>query len=76
MHGHMSEHDVGKISEEIHADEIKRDGRSLDDIMTAVACTGNGSDTLQKIVVKMSGAPDMYDNEIKAHATGPYDGMG
>lgn len=76
MHGHLSEHDVGKIAEGIHADEIKRDGRSLEEIRTAVAYTGNGTDKLQKIFVKITGAPNMYDHEVKAHATGPPEGIG
>lgn len=86
LYGHLSEHDIGKIAAEIHADEAKRDGRSLEDIMTAVSVlsrreravvligwmgdkvvvAGNGTDRLKGTVVKIPGAPDMYDHEVGA----------
>jgi hypothetical protein len=36
MPAHLTEYDLTAIAEEIHSDEARREGRSMDDIMTQV----------------------------------------
>ncbi|KAJ7915914.1 hypothetical protein B0H13DRAFT_2452303 [Mycena leptocephala] len=57
---HFSNYDFTAIAEEIYADESKREGRSLDDIVFEAS---NGTDKTSGIVIKYPGGPDMYDYE-------------
>jgi hypothetical protein len=52
MPGHLNDYDFVAIAQEIYADEARREGRSMDDIMDAVrvsASTSFSSDLLSSI---------------------------
>ncbi|KAJ7751883.1 hypothetical protein DFH07DRAFT_825790 [Mycena maculata] len=76
MPGALNEYDFEAIAQEIHADEARRQGRSMDDILTEVALSWNGTDKHSGLVIKFPGAPDMYDYERFAHAATAPDGLG
>ncbi|KAJ7859105.1 hypothetical protein B0H13DRAFT_1129628 [Mycena leptocephala] len=73
---HFSDYDFTAIAEEIYADESKREGRSLEDIVQNVVEASNGSDKTSGLVIKYPGAPDMYDYERQAYGAGPPVGVG
>ncbi|KAJ7915910.1 hypothetical protein B0H13DRAFT_1999169 [Mycena leptocephala] len=73
---HFSDYDFTAIAEEIYADESKRKGRSLEDIVQNVVEASNGSDKTSGLVIKYPGAPDMYDYERQAYGAGPPVGVG
>ncbi|KAJ7478918.1 hypothetical protein FB451DRAFT_1450543 [Mycena latifolia] len=68
---YLSEPDVLAIAEEIYADEAKRGGRSLNDILQQVVMASNGTDKLSGAVVKFPGGLEMYDHECHPYAAGP-----
>ncbi|KAJ7724603.1 hypothetical protein DFH07DRAFT_262953 [Mycena maculata] len=76
MPGHLNDYDFTAIAQEIHSDESRRQGRSMDDILTEVTLAWNGTDKLSGLVVKCPGIPDMYDYERLAHGAGPAEGVG
>ncbi|KAJ7146988.1 hypothetical protein C8R44DRAFT_864685 [Mycena epipterygia] len=67
LKGVLHDHDFLAIAQEIYADEARREGRSLEDILDQVAGVSNGTDKLSGIVMKCPGVPDLYDYERKAH---------
>ncbi|KAJ7721999.1 hypothetical protein B0H16DRAFT_1431546 [Mycena metata] len=71
MTTHLTDYDFGAIAEEIYADESRRENRTKEVILEQVGSAWNGSDKLSGVVVKFPGAPDMYDYERLAYATGP-----
>ncbi|KAJ7819978.1 hypothetical protein B0H13DRAFT_2452442 [Mycena leptocephala] len=73
---HFSNYDFTAIAEEIYADESKREGRSLEDIVQNVVEASNGMDKTSGLVIKYPGGPDMYDYERHAYGAGPPIGMG
>ncbi|KAF8208975.1 hypothetical protein K438DRAFT_1960692 [Mycena galopus ATCC 62051] len=75
MPGHLTDYDFAAIAQEIYADEGKRQGRSMDDILTQVCLAWNGTDKVSGMTIKCPGAPDMYDYERYAYATGPPEGI-
>ncbi|KAJ7915915.1 hypothetical protein B0H13DRAFT_2270159 [Mycena leptocephala] len=70
---HFTDHDFTAIAEEIYADESKREGRSLEDIVFEAS---NGTDKISGLVIKYPGGPDMYDYERHAYGAGPPTGLG
>ncbi|KAJ7915931.1 hypothetical protein B0H13DRAFT_2452325 [Mycena leptocephala] len=70
---HFSNYDFTAIAEEIYADESKREGRSLDDIVFEAS---NGTDKISGLIIKYPGGPDMYDYERHAYGAGPPTGFG
>ncbi|KAJ7751888.1 hypothetical protein DFH07DRAFT_921892 [Mycena maculata] len=75
MPGHLNHYDYAAIGQEIYADESKRQGRSMDEILTGVALAWNGTDKSSGLIVTCPGAPDMYDYERVAHASGAPEGI-
>ncbi|KAK7007571.1 hypothetical protein R3P38DRAFT_3325149 [Favolaschia claudopus] len=67
---HLSDHDFLAIAEEIYADESKRNGRSLDEILHQVFLAANGSDKLSGRILRLPGGPDIYDHERQAYGAG------
>ncbi|KAJ7759873.1 hypothetical protein B0H14DRAFT_2634294 [Mycena olivaceomarginata] len=76
MIAHFNEYDHGATTQEIYADETRRGGRTMDEILQQVGAAWNGDDKLTGIIVKHPGAPDMYDHERVAYASGPADIFG
>ncbi|KAK4705040.1 hypothetical protein P7C70_g1165, partial [Phenoliferia sp. Uapishka_3] len=76
MIAHFSEHDYAALAQSIHQDEKRSKGRSYDEILSDVVAASNGTDKLNGSVVRLPGAPEMYDWETHAHATGPPEGIG
>ncbi|KAJ6575668.1 hypothetical protein DFH09DRAFT_1150832 [Mycena vulgaris] len=70
MPAHLTEYDYAAIAREIHSDEARREGRSMDEILEAVDAVGNGSDKLSGVVLQFPGIPDMYDHERVAYGAG------
>ncbi|KAJ7839247.1 hypothetical protein B0H14DRAFT_2787613 [Mycena olivaceomarginata] len=70
MPANLSNYDFVAIAHEIYADESRRSGRSLDDVLQQVAEAGNGTDKLSGLTLKCPGGPDMYDHEAHAYASG------
>ncbi|KAJ6575672.1 glucosyltransferase [Mycena vulgaris] len=70
MPAHLTEYDYAAIAREIHADEARREGRSMEEILEAVAMAGNGSDKLSGVVLQCPGIPDIYDHERFAYGVG------
>ncbi|KAJ7711026.1 hypothetical protein B0H14DRAFT_700597 [Mycena olivaceomarginata] len=70
MPANLSNYDFVAIAHEIYADESRRSGRSLDDVLQQVAEAGNGTDKLSGLTLKYPGGPDMYDHEAHAYASG------
>ncbi|KAJ7088118.1 hypothetical protein C8R44DRAFT_991172 [Mycena epipterygia] len=75
MPGHLNDYDFIAIAEEIYADEARREGRSMDDIVDAIGQAWNGSDRFSGLVIKCPGVPDMYDYERVSFAAGPAQGV-
>ncbi|KAJ7920627.1 hypothetical protein B0H13DRAFT_1867356 [Mycena leptocephala] len=76
MPGHLNDYDFVAIAQEIYADEARREGRSMDDIMDAIGQAWNGSDRFSGRIVKCPGVPDMYDYERVCHSAGHTPGVG
>ncbi|KAJ6545246.1 hypothetical protein B0H19DRAFT_1075590 [Mycena capillaripes] len=76
MPAHFNDYDFTAIANKIYADEARRDGRSLEDILQDVVVASNGTDKLSGHVNKYPGAPDMYDYERFPYAAGPPLDMG
>ncbi|KAJ7751878.1 hypothetical protein DFH07DRAFT_825755 [Mycena maculata] len=76
MPGIFNDYDFEAIAQEIHTDEARRQGRSMDVILTEVALSWNGTDKHSGRVIKYPGIPDMYDYERFAHAAVAPDGLG
>ncbi|KAJ6575624.1 hypothetical protein DFH09DRAFT_1150729 [Mycena vulgaris] len=70
MPAHLTEYDYAAIAREIHSDEARREGRSVEEILEAVATAGNGSDKLSGVVLQCPGIPDIYDHERLAYGAG------
>ncbi|KAJ7615306.1 hypothetical protein FB45DRAFT_841793 [Roridomyces roridus] len=70
MHGLLNRYDNAVIAQEIHDDEQRRAGRSLEDILDAVTLAANGTDKLAGEIVKNPGLSDMYDYEQTPFAAG------
>ncbi|KAJ7230815.1 hypothetical protein C8J57DRAFT_1197014 [Mycena rebaudengoi] len=68
---YLSEPDFAAIADGIYADEAKRAGRSLQEILQQVVMASNGTDTLSGAVVKFPGGLEMYDHECRPYAAGP-----
>ncbi|KAJ7734357.1 hypothetical protein DFH07DRAFT_754405, partial [Mycena maculata] len=75
MPSRFNDYDFAAIAHEVYSDETRRQGRSMDDILTAVYLAWNGTDKLSGLVIKSPGIPDMYDHERMAHGAGPPEGM-
>ncbi|CAK5282975.1 unnamed protein product [Mycena citricolor] len=67
---HFSEFNHAKTAREIYADENKRAGRSLDDIIGDVCCASNGSDKLDGRILEIAGGIKIYDHEHMAQGAG------
>ncbi|CAK5266642.1 unnamed protein product [Mycena citricolor] len=67
---HFGEYNFGKIAREIFADEERRAGRSLEEILGDVVVAWNGSDKLDGRVVDLVGALQIYDYERNAQGAG------
>ncbi|KAJ7806641.1 hypothetical protein B0H14DRAFT_3767620 [Mycena olivaceomarginata] len=76
MIAHFNEYDHDATTQKIYADETRRGGRTMDEILQQVGAAWNGDDKLTGIIVKHPGAPDMYDHERVAYASGPADIFG
>ncbi|KAJ6575655.1 hypothetical protein DFH09DRAFT_1031821 [Mycena vulgaris] len=70
MPAYLTEYDYAAIAREIHSDEARREGRSMDEILEAVDAAGNGSDKLSGVVLQFPGIPDIYDHERVAYGAG------
>ncbi|KAJ6575656.1 hypothetical protein DFH09DRAFT_915334 [Mycena vulgaris] len=70
MPAHLTQYDCAAIAREIHSDEARREGRSMDEILEAVVTAGNGSDKLSSVVLQCPGIPDIYDHERVAYGAG------
>ncbi|KAJ6569765.1 hypothetical protein DFH09DRAFT_1154726 [Mycena vulgaris] len=70
MPGLLTQYDYATIAREIHSDEARREGRSMDEILEAVSAAGNGSDKLSGVVLQCPGIPDIYDHERVAYGGG------
>ncbi|KAJ7920499.1 hypothetical protein B0H13DRAFT_2422482, partial [Mycena leptocephala] len=68
---YLSEPDFSAIADEIYADQAKRAGRSLNEILQQVVMASNGTDKLSGAVVKFPGGLEMYDHECHPYAAGP-----
>ncbi|KAJ7092889.1 hypothetical protein B0H15DRAFT_905496 [Mycena belliarum] len=60
---HLSDYDFAKLGDEIFADDTRRQGRSMEEILHQIILAWNGTDRLSGMVVKCPGMPDMYDYE-------------
>ncbi|KAJ7920623.1 hypothetical protein B0H13DRAFT_2421069 [Mycena leptocephala] len=67
---HLNDYDFVAIAQEIYADEARREGRSMDDIMDAVRVSAS---TLSGRIIK---CPGVYDYERVCHSAGPTPGFG
>ncbi|CAK5268159.1 unnamed protein product [Mycena citricolor] len=67
---HCSEYDYAKIASEIYADENKRAGRTIEEIIGDVVCAGNGSDELDGRILEIVGGVKIYDYEHNAQGAG------
>ncbi|KAJ7136277.1 hypothetical protein C8R46DRAFT_969771 [Mycena filopes] len=72
MPAYLTEFDFAAITAEIFGDELRRLGRSEDEILQQVAEAWNGTGS----IIKCPGVPDMYDYERVAHAVPPAPGIG
>ncbi|KAJ7092893.1 hypothetical protein B0H15DRAFT_776933, partial [Mycena belliarum] len=72
---HLTDYDYVAIAHDIYADEVRRDGRSEEEIMTAVGLAWNGTDKISGLIVKTPGLPDMYDYERIAYGSPPPEGI-
>ncbi|KAJ6569791.1 hypothetical protein DFH09DRAFT_1033577 [Mycena vulgaris] len=70
MPAHLTDYDFAAIAQEIYADDTRRQGRSMEEILEKVALAWNGTDKLSGLVIKCPGVPDMYDYERLAYAAG------
>ncbi|CAK5281969.1 unnamed protein product [Mycena citricolor] len=71
---HLSDYNFAEIAREIYADESRRAGRSMEDILGDVVSAWNGSDKLDGRTIKIVGSLDIYDHEhIARGAGGPRD---
>ncbi|KAJ6571464.1 hypothetical protein B0H19DRAFT_1130031 [Mycena capillaripes] len=70
MPGQLNDYDYSAIAQEIYADETRRQDRSMDDILNAVAVARNGTDRLSKRIIKSPGISDLYDHELIAYGAG------
>ncbi|KAF8209475.1 hypothetical protein K438DRAFT_1753815 [Mycena galopus ATCC 62051] len=70
MTGHLTDYDFAAIAQEIYADEGKRQGRSMEDVLAQVFLAWNGTDKFSGMTIRCPGTPDMYDYERCAYATG------
>ncbi|KAJ7436042.1 hypothetical protein FB451DRAFT_1108995 [Mycena latifolia] len=75
MPAHLTDYDFTAITQEIYADDARRQGRSMDDILDQVALAWNGTDKLSGRVIKCPGVPDMYDYERVAWGAGAPEGI-
>ncbi|KAJ6555042.1 hypothetical protein DFH09DRAFT_924442 [Mycena vulgaris] len=71
MPAQFTDFDFAAITQEIYADDARREGRSMDEILEQVVLSCNGSDKLSGVVLKFPGAPDLYDYERLTCAVGP-----
>ncbi|CAK5272306.1 unnamed protein product [Mycena citricolor] len=67
---HFSLFDFNKTAREIYADETKRAGRTMNEILGDVTCAGNGSDKLDGRILDIPGGVKIYDHEHTAQAAG------
>ncbi|CAK5270148.1 unnamed protein product [Mycena citricolor] len=67
---HFSEFDHAKTAREIYADEGRRAGRTMDEIIADVFCAGNGSDKLDGRILEIAGGLKIYDHEHIAQGAG------
>ncbi|CAK5272613.1 unnamed protein product [Mycena citricolor] len=65
-----SEYDFVKIAHEIHADEERRRGRTMEEVLGGVVCAANGSDKLDGRVLEIAGGVKIYDHEHQAQGAG------
>ncbi|KAJ7447922.1 hypothetical protein B0H11DRAFT_2082030 [Mycena galericulata] len=75
MPGTMNDYDFAAIAEDIYSDPVRRQDRSMDEILDAVGRAWNGSDEASGCIIKCPGVPDMYDYERVAYGAGPVEGM-
>ncbi|KAK7042782.1 hypothetical protein R3P38DRAFT_2892181 [Favolaschia claudopus] len=68
---HISDYDFTAIAQEIYADEAKRDGRTLEEILHKVVTASNGTDKISGKIIKYPGSPDLYDYERNSYAVSP-----
>ncbi|KAJ7302266.1 hypothetical protein DFH08DRAFT_723274, partial [Mycena albidolilacea] len=68
---YLSEPDFAAIADEIYANESRRAGRSLKDILQQVVMASNGTDKLSGAVVEFPGGLKMHDHECHPYAAGP-----
>ncbi|KAJ7628755.1 hypothetical protein FB45DRAFT_1004251 [Roridomyces roridus] len=80
MPAQLTDYDFSAIADEIFADEARRKGRSRDEICRRSCLQRTGKTRLQAqttgMVVKLPGAPDMYDYERWAYGCGAAEGIG
>ncbi|KAJ7610449.1 hypothetical protein FB45DRAFT_844579 [Roridomyces roridus] len=76
MPGHLTDYDFAATVDEIFADEKSRKGRSKEEILETVSLAWNGGEETTGMVVKLPGAPDMYDYERWACGSGAPEGIG
>ncbi|KAJ7435689.1 hypothetical protein FB451DRAFT_1379294 [Mycena latifolia] len=75
MPTHLTDYDFAAIAQEIYTDEARRNARSLEAILDAVALAWNESDVHSGRIVKHPGTPDMYDHERLAYGSPPTEGL-
>ncbi|CAK5266985.1 unnamed protein product [Mycena citricolor] len=73
---HFSDYNFTDITREIYADESRRGGRSMEDILDDVTSAWNGSDKLDGRTIKIVGSLEMYDHEHVARGAGGPHGLG
>ncbi|CAK5272298.1 unnamed protein product [Mycena citricolor] len=66
----ISQLDFAKTAKEIHADESKQAGRTIEEILGDVVCASNGSDKLDGRVIELFGGVRIYDYERVAQGAG------
>ncbi|CAK5272295.1 unnamed protein product [Mycena citricolor] len=66
----FSKYDYGKTAREIYAEESKRAGRTIEEIIGDVACAANGSDKLDGRALDILGGLKIYDHEHFAQGAG------
>ncbi|CAK5272637.1 unnamed protein product [Mycena citricolor] len=66
----ISQLDFAKTAGEIHADESKQAGRTIEEILGDVVCASNGSDKLDGRVIELFGGVRIYDYERVAQGAG------
>ncbi|CAK5272303.1 unnamed protein product [Mycena citricolor] len=65
-----SEYNYAKTAREIYDDEIRRAGRTMDEIVGDVVCAANGSDKLDGRILELVGGIKIYDHEHTAQGAG------